>query len=142
MSQVQSYVDANFMDWLKDTVENDCKMMALANGLPNHLVDAIVTVRTGYLRAEVRNTYEKDGVPIGKFVNGGTVAHFILGNPLLHWTDGLGFNYFATYVNHPGFEGYHYMERGKQTGMPRFKQKIHDEIKSVKQFEGLSNELR
>ena len=125
---MEVYADANIVQWAKETLENDIKMMALAVGLPDHVVDKIETKHTGFLEAEVQNNYEVKGVPIGEYLDHGTRAHMIYGNPILAWTDGLGFSHFARYVAHPGFEGYHYMDRGAQTGMPSFKKLVEKKL--------------
>ena len=127
---MSAYVDVNIVGWMKETVEHDCKLMAMANGLPDHVVDKIETKKVGYMEAEVQNNYQKDGKPIGVYLDLGTSAHVIVGNPLLafQW---LGRSWVLPYVNHPGFEGYHYMEKGKQTGIPRFYDILNDELKNM-----------
>lgn len=131
---LSDYIDSHIVEWTVATVENDCKMMAGANGLPNHLIDKIETKHTNYMTAEVQNNYtkiDKNGkeVPIGRFVNSGWKEHMIYGNPILHWVDGLGIDHFARHVKNPGFEGYHFMEVGKQTGLPALVRLVESKAK-------------
>lgn len=45
------------------------------------------------------------------FVEFGSAPHWIYGNPLLHWTDSEGEDWYVTAVFHPGYVGDPYLER-------------------------------
>jgi len=138
--QLSAFIDENIVEWLDTTVGEDSRHLAMAYGLPFHVVREIKTKHTGYMEAQVVNDYQKDGVPIGVFLNNGTKAHDIWGNPLLSF-NWLGRHWVLPHVYHPGTEGYHYMEGGHRTGMVTFKKLLDSNIRDFRNWGDWQNEL-
>jgi len=134
--KIKAFINKNIVDWVDYTVAHECRMEARYNGLPEHLVEGIVTKKDGYMGAVVKNTYKikgkKKNVPIGRLVNDGwgKGGYDIFGKPVLRWVDMSGNVHFATKVHHPGFKGYHFMESGKIKGLKKFRKYTKEQMQN------------
>jgi len=141
-NEIEAHIDRNIVEWVDETVGYFCRDFAEIAGLPRHITESIHTEKTGFMEAEVRNDLERltdSGViPLGKFLNsgwgkGGYDIHVRWANALT-WIDDFGKRKFAKKVRHPGFEGYHFMEDGKDVGMPLLMNKVKQEMETARKW--------
>jgi len=116
---------------------------------------ALVPIKTGFLRESIFAAFMPEGFMVGahapyaKFVDKGTRPHMIfpryrpyqvpllarsmakIPNPVLRWYGPWGNAIFARYVHHPGFAGYHFMDKLRDflvVELPRLAREIIERV--------------
>ncbi len=138
------FIDENLQNWAEEEIVAKIKTDARALGLSNRVIDAITYEKTGFMRGELVFDLEIDGVPVDEFLENGTRPHVIEakgkdngGANSLRWLNAAGNPIFRRRVQHPGFQGYHFMRDGQQRYEPDLQRRIESESENLAQVERL-----
>ena len=124
--RINPFIDSIIVDEFIKEVEDPLKALATSEGLAQSFIDSISTVKRGFCSVALKMNLERDGKPLGIWLEKGTKAHWEEPhNPpfAMHWTF-QGKEYFSKGHMHPGFEGYHILDIVPLLYIPRFKAKI------------------
>lgn len=127
--RINPFIDSIIVDEFIKEVEDPLKALATGEGLAQSYIDSISTVKLGFCTVALKMSLERDGKPLGIWLEKGTKQHWIepkdpINGPFaLHWTY-QGKSYFSKGHMHPGFEGYHILDMVPFLYIPRFEKKI------------------
>jgi len=142
--RVNRFIDDNLVQWATEEIIDRLKADARALELSARVQDAISYEKTDFLKGEVIFDLTVDGQPIDEFLENGFRPHVIEakgkgagGADFLRWVDKNGKTFFRRKVNHPGFEGYHFIEKGVRQTEQNLERRIIQETERFMEKERL-----
>lgn len=143
--RIQTFIDENIVDWSIENILQPTQKIALEFGLNQNALNGMEIVKDGFMKAKMIWEYRgPDDVPLHIFLEKGFKPHNIEaigkllgGADFLKWKDKTGKNIFRKKVRHPGFEGYHILEKGWTENRDSLKSRIVLEVNNFLQVNRL-----
>ncbi len=142
--RVNRCIDDHLEEWANEEIVEKIRANARGLQLSQRVQDAITFEKTDFMIGEIVFDLVVDGQPVDEFLENGFRPHVIEakgkdsgGADFLHWIDKNGKNFFRRKVNHPGFEGYHLIEKGVRENEQGLERRIVSETEEFMQKERL-----
>jgi|SRR6185312_16518924 len=134
--RINNYIEDNIEQWAEDEILELAQKKAYARGLSDEAIGSIYIARNGPTTIALRWDYRgPNGEPISKFLEDGTIAHFIYpkgkefgGADALSWLDKNGKRVFRRKVRHPGTKPMFICRDAWIEGKPRLSKRIKREV--------------
>lgn len=126
--RLYQFISANLIKWVNETIISDIWDEARAVGLNENVTQQVMAVRTGDIAFDVVFEYKVDGKPVGMWLNNGRgeVKPIHAKALMIPLKDGT--TIFRKKAK--AFPGYHFMEKGFQTGYSKLLQLIQNETQA------------
>lgn len=142
--RVNFFIDDHIVEWTEEEVAIKIRDTARANGLSQRVQDAISVEKSGFMLAEVVFDLQDGDTDISDLLELGSRPHIIEpkgkdagGANVLRWFNPAGSPIFRRRVQHPGFKGYRFMEKGVRENEFNLQRRIEDETTRFLQKERL-----
>jgi len=146
--RITKFIDDNIVEWTEQEIAVPIRNNMRSAGLSQRTLDAVTVEKTDFMKADVVFDLQIDDVDVSDLLEKGSRAHDIFpkgkendGADTLRWWNrvgAVGFPIFAKKVHHPGFEGYHFMERGVRENEYNLQRRIEREVEPYLERERLN----
>ena len=142
--RIMKFIDENIVGWTEEEILNPILDTVRSLGLSQRVQDAISVEKTDFMKADVVFDLQIDGTDVSDLLEKGFRPHEINakgkdmdGADWLRWYDESGKIHFAQKVMHPGFLGYHFMEKGYNNNEYNLQRRIERETEEFLEKERL-----
>ncbi len=143
--RVNQFIDDHIVEWTEEEIADKIRQTITSLGLSQRVRDAVSVEKTDFMSAEVVFDLQDGDIDISDLLEKGSRPHVIEpkgrdsgGADVLRWFSPSGNPVFRRKVQHPGFEGYHFMEEGVRQNEFNLQRRIEREVDVFMQKERLN----
>lgn len=139
------FIDDHIVEWTEEEIAEPIRNNMRSVGLSQRVIEAVYVEKTDFMKAEVVFNLQDGDVDLSDLLELGSRPHEILpkgkdagGANTLRWIGEAGDVHFAKRVFHPGFQGYHFMEKGVRENEYELQKRIEREVETYLDRERLN----
>jgi len=143
--RINRFIDDHIVEWAEEEIAEKIRQTVTSLGLSQRVRDAVGVEKADFTQAEVVFDLQDGDTDISDLLEKGSRPHEILpkgrdggGANILRWFSPTGNPIFRRRVQHPGFQGYHFMEEGVRQNEFNLQRRIEREVEEFMQKERLN----